>query len=175
MSATHPSHASHPHAPNAVAVPTAADIMRRSLVTLTPEMPIFDAIRLLLRHGISGAPVVDAEGHLVGICSELDCLRILASGEFYEDDHREEGHVADYMSTGFTSVAPHTDIYSLAQIFLSRSLRRLPVMDGDRLLGQLSRRDVLRAMEELGARRAKKRKYPDYREPSGDVGPRRAS
>ena len=141
---------------------------------LTPEMPIFDAVRTLLKHEISGAPVVDADGRIVGICSELDCLRILASGEFYADDHREEGVVADYMSTRFTSVGPQEDIYSLAHVFLTRSLRRLPVMEDDRLLGQLSRRDVLRAMEELGARRARRRRYPDYREPAGDVGPRRA-
>ena len=93
MSATHATHVPHAHPSHAPRVPTAADIMRRTLVTLTPEMPIFDAVRTLLKHEISGAPVVDADGRIVGICSELDCLRILASGEFYADDHREEGVV----------------------------------------------------------------------------------
>lgn len=155
-------------------VPTAAEIMRTKLITLSPELPIFDAIRVLLKNSISGAPVVDADGKLVGICSELDCLRVLAAGEFYADDHGEEGHVADYMSTNFQTVEPHDDIYRLAQFFLTHSVRRLPVMDGDELVGQLSRRDVLRAMEELGKQRSSRKHYPDYREPSADVGARRA-
>jgi CBS domain-containing protein len=155
-------------------VPTAADIMRLKLITLAPDLPIFDAIRVLLKNSISGAPVVDTEGKLVGICSELDCLRVLTAGEFYADDHREEGHVADYMSTDFPTVEPHDDIYRLAQFFLTHSVRRLPVMDGGQLVGQLSRRDVLRAMEELGEQRTSRKHYPDYREPSADVGARRS-
>jgi CBS domain-containing protein len=155
-------------------VPTAADIMRIKLITLRPELPIFDAIGILLKNSISGAPVLDGDGMLVGICSELDCLRVLTAGEFYADDHREEGHVADYMTTDFHTVEPHDDIYRLAQFFLTHSVRRLPVMDGDELVGQLSRRDVLRAMEELGKQRTARKHYPDYREPAEDVGARRA-
>ena len=154
-------------------VPTATEIMRTKLITLSPDLPIFDAIRVLLKNSISGAPVVDTDGKLVGICSELDCLRVLAAGEFYADDHREEGHVADYMSTDFQTADPHDDIYRLAQFFLTHSIRRLPVMKGDELVGQLSRRDVLRAMEELGKQRSSRKHYPDYREPSADVGARR--
>jgi CBS domain-containing protein len=155
--------------------PTAATIMRksRSLVTLTPEMPIAEAIRLLLKHKISGAPVVDEHGKLIGICSELDCLRVLAAGEFYADDHREEGTVGDYMSHDFKTVGPDEDIYSLAHYFLTHSVRRLPVLENGELIGQLSRRDVLRGMEDMGAGRAAPRRYPDYREPSSDVGARR--
>ena len=155
-------------------VPTAADIMQRKLVTLAPQTPIFDAVRLLLKNKISGAPVLGEDGTLVGICSELDCLRVLAAGEFYSDDHREEGCVADYMSTDFHTVAPHEDIYSLAQYFLTHAVRRLPVMEDGKLVGQLSRRDVLRAIEELGESRVQRKHYPDYREPSSEVGAKRA-
>ncbi len=154
-------------------VPTASEIMQTKLITLAPELPIFDAIRVLLKNAISGAPVVDAEGQLIGICSELDCLRILTSGEFYTDDHREEGKVSDYMSADFHSCEPHDDIYRLAQFFLTHSIRRLPVRENGQLIGQLSRRDVLRAMEQLGEQRKQRKHYPDYREPAADVGARR--
>lgn len=159
---------------HAYPVPTAGTIMKKSLVTLTPEMPIAAAIRLLLKNSISGAPVLDEDGRLVGICSELDCLRVLAGGEFYTDDHREEGTVANYMSRAFRTVRLHEDIYSLAHYFLTHAVRRLPVIEDGELVGQLSRCDVLRAFEEMGADRATHRRYPDYREPSEDVGARRA-
>ena len=155
-------------------VPTAEEIMTRSLVTFRPEMRLFDAIALLLKHRISGGPVVDDDGKMVGILSELDCLKVLAAGEFYSDDHREEGHVRDCMTTVFHQVLPETDIYALAQTFLTESVRRLPVLRGTELLGQVSRRDVLRAMEALGERRATQKHYPDYREPASDVGAKRS-
>lgn len=101
-------------------------------------------------------------------------LRVLTAGEIYADDHREEGDVADYMTVDFQTVEPHNDIYPLAQFFLTHSVRRLPVMEGGRFIGQLSRRDVLRAMEQLGEQRTRRKHYPDYREPAGDVGARRS-
>ena len=155
-------------------VPVARDIMQRSLITLSPDDSFFTAIRTFLKHRISGAPVLDADGSMVGMCSELDCLKVLASGEYYRDDHQEEGTVRSMMRTDFESVAPHTDIYILAQMFIVHNVRRLPVMEDGELIGQLSRRDVLRTMEAFGKSRVARRRYPDYREPAGDVGPRRS-
>ena len=156
-------------------VPTARDIMQTSLTTLHPEQPIFEAMRILIKHRISGAPVLAADGSLVGTCSELDCLRILASGEYYRDDHQEEGTVGSIMRTTFESVTPQVDIYTLARLFVAHGVRRLPVLEEGELIGQLSRRDVLRAMDALGQSRVARRRYPDYREPSSRVGARRSS
>jgi CBS domain-containing protein len=155
-------------------LPTASDIMTRALVALTPEMPILDAVRVLLKYRISGAPVIDEAGRLAGICSELDCLRVLSSGVFYADDHGGEGLVAHSMSTDFQAVESHQDIYALAQFFLDQSVQRLPVVEDGRLVGQISRRDVLRAMVEIDESRIQRRHFPDYREPAEDVGARRA-
>lgn len=154
-------------------VPTAGEIMTRDLVTFSPDTEIFQAIRDLLKHEISGGPVVDDRGQLVGMLSELDCLRILSAGEFYSDDHREEGHVRDYMSQGCRTVEPGVDIYALAQYFQTHAVRRLPVLEGNALIGQVSRRDVLKAMELLGVQRTPNKQYPDYRAPSEQVGPAR--
>jgi len=147
-------------------IPVAGEIMTTRLVTLRPELPIFEAIRTLLRHQISGAPVVDAEGALVGMLSEVDCLKVLANSEFFDDDRSEEGTVQDYMTEVSYSVGTDVGIYRLASIFLQHGVRRLPVVDGHKLLGQISRRDVLRTIEELGAKRVPRKHYPDYRGPA---------
>jgi len=156
-------------------VPIARSIMQTSLTVLAPDDTFFDAIRTFLKHRISGAPVVSADGELLGICSELDCLKVLASGEYYRDDHQAEGSVRCIMSTEYHSVAPHTDIYTLAQLFVRHNVPRLPVIENGELIGQLSRRDVLCAMEEFAASRVARRRYPDYREPASDVGARRST
>ena len=158
----------HPH------LPVASEIMKTSLLTLRGDTPILEAVQLLLKHEVSGAPVVDAEGHLLGMCSDLECLRVLTAGEFYRDDHREEGTVAESMRTGVRCASPHDDIYSLAQLFLTQAVRRLPVVDDGVLIGQVSHRDVLRSLETLRQRRAPHTHYPDYREPAADVGARRS-
>jgi len=155
-------------------VPCARDFMSRSLVTFKADTSVLDAVAILIKSSISGAPVVDGDGRLIGVFSELDCLRVLAAGEFYPDDHREEGFVGDFMSRSPMTVSPDVDIYTLAQRFLDHSLRRLPVLDGEELVGQISRRDVLRAMQQLGESRVQRKHYPDYNEPSPDVGARRA-
>ena len=160
---------SHPH------LTVAREIMQTSLVTLKGDTPLLEAVRLLLKHEVSGAPVVDAKGHLLGVCSDLDCLRVLSAGEFYEDDHREEGTVSESMTTEVRCAGPDDDIYSLAQLFLTQSsVRRLPVVEDSVLIGQVSHRDVLRALEGIRRGRAPHAHYPDYREPAEDVGAKRA-
>lgn len=158
----------HPH------LPIASEIMKTSLLTLQRDTPILEAVRLLLKHEVSGAPVVDAEGRLLGVCSDLECLRVLTAGEFYEDDYREEGDVGASMRTGVRCAAPHDDIYSLAQLFLTQEMRRLPVVEDGVLIGQVSHHDVLRALEVLRQQREPHTHYPDYREPAADVGAKRS-
>lgn len=145
-------------------IPTARDVMTHSVITIAPELSIFEAIRLLISRRISGAPVVDDGGRMVGMLSEIDCLAVLASDQFHADDHIHP--VRDYMSTSFETVGPDTDIYTLAMYFRDKPVRRFPVLEGDRLLGQLSRRDVLRGIDEMRRKRTRRKHYPDYREPA---------
>ncbi len=146
-------------------VPTARDIMTRSLVTFRAETNIFEAIRKLIDRRISGAPVVDADGRMVGILSEMDCLSVLASDEFHADDHTG-AVVSDFMSTTFETVGPDCDIYMLADYFRAKPVRRFPIVEDERLLGQVSRRDVLRGIEAMRRKRAPRKHYPDYRAPA---------
>ena len=126
---------------------TASDIMTKKLYTLAPEMNVMDAVPMLLKHKISGAPVVDAKGNLVGILSELDCVNHI--GECAMTNAPPQS-VRDLMTKDLTTVPPETTLLTLAHIFTTKRYRRLPVVDRQgRLLGQLSRRDLMRALFEI--------------------------
>jgi CBS domain-containing protein len=119
------------------------DIMTKKLVTFREETNIMVAIETLLKYKISGAPVVDKEGTVVGILSEIDTMSTLTRSLY----HREwGGYVRDFMSTEVTSVSPEIGIVDLAEFFRKNHFRRLPVIDHGKLVGQVSRRDVLRAI-----------------------------
>jgi CBS domain-containing protein len=123
-------------------IPVVRDVMATSLITLRADMPIHEAIALLLKNRISGAPVVDAEQKLVGVLSEKDCLRVFANDAYF---HLAGGAVGDYMSRTLSTVGPDDDVFKVADLFLRNSFRRLPVLEGGRLVGQVSRRDILKA------------------------------
>ena len=144
-------------------IPTVREVMTRSVVTLRPEMAAADAAALLLRHSISGAPVLDADGTLVGMLSELDCLRVVAVSGYEKNAYDLSETVAQLMSTTLHTVAPDLDLFGLTQEFMRLRKRRLPVVDNGRLVGQVSRRDALRAV--LTLRQAPQKtalRYPDY-------------
>lgn len=148
----------------------ASDVMTTRLITLSPETSLETAMRTLVNNQISGAPVVDANGKLVGIFSEMDCLRSIVGGDFYNEGEVDQHRVDRYMSEPKHTVTPGTDIYRIAQLFIDYSIRRLPVVDGDELVGQISRRDVLRAVAELRTKQTSPTGYPDYpegRKPQG--------
>ena len=139
----------------APSIPTAADIMNPVVHALAPDQPIIDAVQLLLARGHSGAPVVDARGAVVGVLSEKDCMRILAAAAF---DRPADGTVRVHMTAPALTVAPSADLFQVASHFLHSDLRRLVVVDGGRLVGLITRRDVLRALEEL--RKAREQRAP---------------
>ncbi len=143
--------------PSSRQILTAREIMVTSLVTLDPEMSIFEAIRTLMRKKISGAPVVESSGLLVGILSELDCLRVLSSDAFYADEQEEAGMVRYFMTGAGRTIGPDLGIYAISHYFLTTPFRRLPVVEEGRLVGQVSRRDVLRGIEVMRKRRSPQR------------------
>jgi len=125
---------------------TARDFMTTDPVTVTPEQDIHRAIKVLLQRQISGAPVVDSRGRLVGILSMRDCLKVAFAASY----HREwGGRVSEFMSPEVKTIDADTDMVEVTQIFLKSRFRRYPVVADGRLVGVLSRYDVLRALEEL--------------------------
>ena len=124
----------------------AKDYMSANLVTFTPEMDILEAMSRLIEKRISGAPVVDKQGNLVGVLSEKDCLKVALHASYHSES---AGTVAEFMHAQVKTVDADTSIVDIANMFLQDDYRRYPVMKDNRLVGQISRRDVLRALETL--------------------------
>lgn len=122
-----------------------SDFMAKRLVTLQPQTNVVEAMGVLLDKKISGAPVVDDDGALVGVLSEVDLMKIIIQDSYYDE---AAGVVGDYMRFPVDTVEADTDIYSLAERFLTEHRRRYPVVRHGKLVGQISRRDVLRAAHE---------------------------
>jgi len=125
---------------------TVRDHMTKDLVTARPDTPAYEAIVLLLKNGISGMPVVDEEGKVVGILTERDCLKTLVQAQYHE---QPTALVGELMTVDMETVGPDTTILEAAAAFVERRHRRLPVIDKGRLVGQISRRDILRAIQQL--------------------------
>jgi CBS domain-containing protein len=122
------------------------DYMSGKLVTFHPETDVLDAIQVLVSRGIAGAPVTNNRGELVGMLSEIDCMKIALHAGYHGN---WGGPVSDYMTSNIETVDANMSIIDLAQHFLDTKFRRFPVVTEHRLVGQISRRDVLRALGEI--------------------------
>lgn len=119
------------------------DHMVTNVVTLDPGMEILQATQILLREDISGAPVLDKHGRLVGVLTERDSMRVTLHAGYHG---APGGLVQDYMSPAPLTVSPDDTIVDVAEKFVTERYRRYPVVDGGRLVGIISRREVMRAM-----------------------------
>jgi len=127
-------------------MPTVNDYMAHEPIVLLPDMGVHAARRLLVQNEISGAPVVDEGGRLVGILTERDII----GGYFRASYHQDQGDcVADCMTAEIETIESETDVSEAAELFLKSRYRRFPVLVENRLVGLLSRRDILRAIEDL--------------------------
>ena len=118
------------------------DYMSSNVTSFKPEDSIISALRTLIKKGRSGAPVLDNEGKLVGILSEIDCLKeVLLDGYYQEAGDR----VADHMTKELDCVNQDDDIITCAELFM-KGRRRLPVVDGNKLVGIITRQDFARAL-----------------------------
>jgi CBS domain-containing protein len=124
-----------------------ADYMTRQLITFYIDTPLFEAIKTFSEHQVSGAPVVDKAGRLVGVMSEVDCLRGILNKTYHKDEIG--GTVGDFMTIKVDTVTATTDIIAVAEQFIHRGRRRIPVVEGDKLIGQVSRKDILRAVNDF--------------------------
>lgn len=119
------------------------DHMTKNVITLSPDMEIAHAAQFLIAHNISGAPVLDDHGRLVGVLTERDCMQVVLQSDYHGTPG---GLVSDYMSGEPQSVSPDQSILTLADLFINGKFHRYPVVDKGRLVGLISRRDVMRAM-----------------------------
>lgn len=123
------------------------DYMLTNPVKVKPTDHVLDAMQAIIDNKISGVCVVDTEGNLVGILSEMDCLRAVLSA-IYNDGGI--GLVADHMSTDNLVVAhPNEDIVDVAQDMLVKNKRRRPVVEDGKLIGQITCRQLLAAVKKF--------------------------
>jgi CBS domain-containing protein len=120
------------------------DYMLPNPVRVSPNDNIMDAMKVIIENRISGVCVVDAEGNLVGILSEMDCLRAVL-GAIYNNNNI--GVVRDHMASDNLVVAnPNEDIVSVAEDMLLKNKRRRPVVENGKLIGQITCRQLLSAV-----------------------------
>lgn len=133
--------------PSGRAQPRARDFMTKKLLTLSPETDAIDAISMLLKHRFSGAPVVDGDQNLLGVFSEHYMMRLLINSAY---EQVPSTRVDAFMNTDQgRRIDEETDILEVAQKFIDTHFRRLPVLRDGKLVGQVSRRDVLTAEHHL--------------------------
>ena len=119
------------------------DHMSTDLLTLDPDMDILRAAHTLIRNDVSGAPVVDKTGRFIGLLTERDFIRVVMQAEYHAVPG---GLVKEFMSENPQTVSPDESILKVAQLFIDGRFRRYPVVEKDRLVGLISRRDVMQAM-----------------------------
>jgi CBS domain-containing protein len=120
----------------------ARDMMVTRLHTFGPDERVYTVVRKLLKYGVSGAPVVDKDHNLVGILSEQDCIHALLRALH---SRLPSATVADAMTSEPITVTADADFLTVAHLFVKTRVRRIPVVAGPKLLGQISRRDLLKA------------------------------
>lgn len=123
-------------------------VKRKDLITFSPNDDINKIIDIIIDKKISGAPVLDEGGKLVGIISEKDCLRIIVDQAYHNLPYNSP-KVSDYMTKNVKTLSPDSDVVEAATLFLDSPVRRMPVVDNGTLIGQISRRDILRAAKNI--------------------------
>lgn len=118
----------------------AGDIMTTNVITANKDMLLTEVMELLLRWHISGLPVVDDNGRMVGIISEIDLVNLAFDG------NAADTRVEEVMSKDVVSFGPEASLSELVKCFSKQRLRRVPIVEGDKVLGIVSRRDILRDM-----------------------------
>lgn len=144
----------------------AADIMTREVITVSPTTSVQELAKLLAAHGISGAPVVDGSGAILGVVTESDLIdqnkkvhiptvvSILDSFFFLENPDKMEQEmrkiagstVADIYSSPARTVSPDTPVDEIATIMAEKGIHTLPVVENGRLLGIIGKKDIIRSI-----------------------------
>jgi CBS domain-containing protein len=119
------------------------DFMTTELVTVPPQTEITQVVQTLIGEDISGVLVVEESGALAGILTERDCISVASSAGYYDE---WGGPVSNFMTTAVETAAPEDNLVDVAVRMTSSPHRRFPVIDEGRVVGLISRRDVLRAL-----------------------------
>jgi predicted transcriptional regulator len=127
------------------AVPLVRDVMQESKLSVRPGMDAFEALDLVIAKKLAGVPVIDEKGRLVGFLTEKDCLRLQVNSS--QESNMTGRTVADIMSGINATLQPMNDILTAAMSFLRCNFATLPVVDGENLVGSITRRDMVTTIQ----------------------------
>ncbi len=125
-----------------------ADYMTTKLVTFTPGQSILEVMEAFAKYKISGGPVLDDNGFLVGIVSEADCMKQISESRYFNQPIMDKS-VERFMTKEVETIPHDISIFDAAGIFARHNRRRLPVMKNGILVGQISRKDIVVAALKL--------------------------
>jgi CBS domain-containing protein len=128
------------------------DCMRRNPLTIDPEANLIQAVETIVDNKLTGLTVSEADGTVVGILSELDCIKAVLTA-IYNDGNPEHSLVKDAMSRDLVSCKAEDNIVEVARSMVDSRQRRRPVLEGGKLVGQVSSSNVLWALMEHSRRK----------------------
>jgi CBS domain-containing protein len=122
----------------------AKDVMTTTLITVTETTPIYEAVELFVKHGISGMPVINEDMTLVGILSEKDAIKVI-----HELDQAEDKTVSDYMTQPHIGFDLDESLLDVCDFLMKNIFRRVPITSQEKLVGVISIRDTLQYVLQL--------------------------
>ena len=125
-----------------------SDYMTTNLITFTPDQPIESVIQALIKHRISGGPVVNINNELIGIISEGDCIKQISDSRYYNMPLQDQT-IEKLMVKNVDTIDGNMNIFDAANKFLATKRRRFPILEKGKLVGQISQKDILKAAMEL--------------------------
>ncbi len=121
-----------------------SDYMTRDLITFSKDQSIEDVMDKLIKHRISGGPVVNEKNELVGIISEGDCVKQISESRYYNMPMNTDT-IEKHMATNVDTIDGNMNVFDAAAKFLKSKHRRFPILENGKLVGQISQKDVLKA------------------------------
>ena len=121
---------------------TVSDIMQTRLILFRPEQIIHQVMQTFIKHRISGGPVVDERGTLIGIISEADCMKEISESRYFNMPILDKS-VQHFMTKNVDTIESNISIFDAAAKFSKSSRRRYPVLENGYLVGQISRKDIV--------------------------------
>ncbi|WP_025742610.1 CBS domain-containing protein [Aquimarina pacifica] len=127
-----------------------SDYMTKDLITFHPNQPVMEVIETLIKHRISGGPVVDHNNKLLGVISEGDCIKQLNESRYYNMPI-DDAKVENFMAKNVDTIDGNLNIFDAATKFLQTKRRRFPIIEDGKLVGQISQKDVMKAALKLNS------------------------
>lgn len=124
------------------------DYMTTQLITFRAEQPVEEVIETLIKHRISGGPVVNDKNELIGIISEGDCIKQISESRYYNMPI-DKTSIEKYMATNVDTIDGNMNVFDAASKFLQSKHRRFPILENGKLVGQISQKDILKAAMKL--------------------------